>query len=456
MRKTIKRAYKFRFYPQKELVILLAKTFGCSRFIYNYILDYCIKHYHSKEYKITDDFGDLITIPNKEYKSLSGNDRINYIKILKQNSQYSFLNEISSIALQQSVKHLNTAYEKFFNKEASFPQFKKKINKNSFTITGKNSIHFSKDFLKDKEFYLPKYNKSLKIKFSRDFNHLAVSSYTVSQEPSGKYYISFLVEEDIIEKDIINISNNTKQKTSIDLGLKTHAKTYNGKEFQNCNLPKSLKNIDVKIRKNQRLLSSKEKGSKNRNKQRIKVARLHEKRNNIISDYYQKLSSTIINENQDIVLEDLNIKGMVKNRKLSKNISNVAWGKFLNMLNYKADWHNRNITRVNRFYPSSKECSKCGHINHGLKLSHRTWQCPNIECNAIHDRDENACINLYNYDEIKYQSDLKYKYRNKKLSKTTVGAMVKACGGNIRPEVSRIIRSKKKKALPNETRILVL
>lgn len=439
MENIIKRAYKFRFYPQNDLKILLAKTFGCDRFVFNKTLAFSEQHYKNK-FTNKD-------ILNPEYKSLSPKDRLQYLTVLKNIPEYSWLKEVSSIALQQSIRHLNTAYEKFFNKKSAYPQYKKKLNRNSFTITGQNSIHFDKDFLNNQLFYLPKYKKPLKIKFSRQFNHLAVSSYTISQDPSGKYFISFLVEEDLAIKEI----KDDKSKCSIDLGLKTHAKVYNGEIFTDYNLPALLKNIDVKLRKSQSLLSRKKKGSKNRNKQRVKVAILHEKRNNILKDYYQKLSTQLINKNQVIIREDLNIKGMIKNRKLSRAIHNVAWGKFVNMLDYKVMWHKRDLIKVDRYYASSKKCSNCEQKNDKLKLSDREWKC---ECGAQHDRDENACINLYNYKEIEYK--LNKRIIKKELSNTAVGTTVEACGGDVRPKSSKRITSMNPKAVSVETRILVL
>ena len=288
--KIIKRAYKFRFYPQNDLKVILAKTFGCSRFVFNKALELSENNYATK---YTDKDKQIL---NPNYKTLSNTDRINYIVTLKQSNPW--LKEVSSIALQQSVKNLNTAYDRFFKGKSGKPQFKKKLNRNSFTITGKGSLHFDKDFTKNKQFYLPKYNKPLNIKFSREFNHLAVSSVTISQEPSGKYFISFLVEEEL------NTTKPINHKVSIDLGIKTHAKVYNGVEFTDFNLPELIKQVDRKITKAQRILSRRVKGSHNRNKQRIIVARLHEKKSNIINDFYHKLSSRLINENQEIIIED--------------------------------------------------------------------------------------------------------------------------------------------------------
>ncbi len=362
--KIIKRAYKFRFYPQNDLKVILAKTFGCSRFVFNKALELSEKNYTTK---FTDKDKQIL---NPEYKPLSNTDRINYIVQLKQSNPW--LKEVTSIALQQSIRHLNTAYDRFFKGKSGKPQFKKKLNRNSFTITGKDSLHFDKDFTKNKQFCLPKYNKPLNIKFSREFNHLAVSSVTISQEPSGKYFISFLVEEELKQ----TIAKN--HKVSIDLGIKTHAKVYDGNQFYDFNLPDLIKSIDKKIVKAQRILS--------------------------------------------------------------RSIHSIAWSRFTSMLEYKSNWKDRELSKANRFYPSSKLCSCCGHINHGLKLKDRTWVC--INCNAQHDRDENACVNLYNYDESSY-----------KCSKT-VGATV--CGGNVRPESLKKITSKKTKAVSYEAGILAI
>ena len=493
MNKSIKRAYKYRFYPQKELIEILAKTFGCVRFVYNQTLYYSEEHFLNKfiytnnnlnsqddsnqaseidkntSNEINKEEEDKNKILNPNYKSLSSTDRINYIKTLKGNKDYNWLNEVSSIALQQSVRHLNEAYNRFFKRQAAKPQYKKKLNRNSFTITGKNSLHFDKDFIHNKQFFLPKYNKPLKIKWGkgkafRTFNHLAVSSVTISQEPSGQYYISFLVNEEIKSKLVTNSDNNPEQRISYDLGLKTTAKVYQGKInesgdkiFNDFKLPELIETINKKIQKQQRILSRKEKRSKNRNKQRIKVARLHEKKSNILKDYYHKLSTQIINENQVIMREDLGVKNMLKNRKLSKAIHNVAWSRFNTMIDYKAQWHNREIITVNRFYPSSKTCSGCGYIYKALTLSERQWTC--VSCNAQHDRDENACLNLYqyydkNHNNVSKISKNKVNTNNsKKNSKAAVGTTVVACGGDVRPVVSKKVTSKKQLAISSEAGI---
>ena len=444
MSNLINKAYKFRFYPQNDLKEILAKTFGCTRFVYNQTLAFSETHYAQKP---------ILESQGLIYKSLTEKDRVNFVKTLKDSIEldplnpnfnqlkYPWLFDVSSVSLQQSAKNLHKDYSRFFKGQSGKPNFKAKhINHNSFTITGQGSIHFDNDFAKNYQFCLPKYKKPLNIKWGKSnkagnkttkrlFNHLAVSSFTISQNPSGQYFISFLVKEEFISKDSIN------NKVSFDLGLKTMAKVYQGKidaegkpVFQDFNLPDLLKAIDKKLRKSQRNLSRREKESKNRDKQRLIVARIHQKRVNIIQDYYQKKSTKLVNENQEIILEDLNISGMKKNRKLSRAIYHVAWKRFVSMIEYKSKWNKRLITKANRFYPSSKTCSKCGHIHHGLKLKDRTWTCPG--CNAQHDRDENACINLYNY-------------------KHTVGTTVNACGGNYfkSNDLSRIVRPKKTKKI---------
>ena len=546
--KIIKKAYKFRCYPNDELKIFLAKHFGCNRFIYNHLLNHSEENFKTKyivQEKLNPQTQEIeqVRIENPDYKSITSTDRINYIKTLKNKEEFQWLKEVSSISLQQSIMHLNTAYERFFTGKSGKPTFKKKLNKNSFTITGKDTLKacFSSDFLKSKKFYLPKTKKALNIQWSQNFNHLAVSSFTVSVNPSGKYFISFLVEKEIKikeikteqgindyinntflnkdEKQVQNYLNNidnalTKDKVrninskhnkddvlkktiellnnkpnsinlnteltttnsngnenshnnyedndlktvlkpiektvktiSFDLGLKTNIKTFNGQEFGDYNLPLLLKEIDKKLKKAQKELSRKKVGSSNRNKQRIKVAKLHEKRSNIIENFYQQLSSKIINENQVIICEDLNIAGMKSNRKLSNAIHSIAWGRFLRMLEYKALWHDRLIIKANRFYASSKICSKCKQKNVNLKLSDRTWICSNPLCLTQHDRDENACINLYQYDDDdefkKEQKNYKLKLaKQKKVKYNTTGTVeidsaqteLNACGDNVRPK----------------------
>lgn len=434
----IKRAYRYRFYPQEELKTLLAQTFGCVRFVYNQVLAYSETHYATKS---------VLESQGLTYQPLSGLDRINYVKILKDTIlpdsnhpkggelQYPWLHQVSSVALQQSARHCNDAYARFFKGLGKKPRFKsKKDHRHAFTITGKGSLRFDPHFASNRQFCLPKYDKPLNIRWGkgrsqRCFNHLNVSSVTISLNPAGQYYISFLVEEAVTPVTPV------RDKVSMDVGLKTTAKWYDGTGFTDIHLPALLKTIDHKIRRAQKSLSRKVKGSHSRERQRLKVATLHQKRTNIITDVYHKLSTTMIRENQTIVMEDLHIKGMKKNRKLSRAIHAVAWGQLFTMIRYKAAWQNRTVTCVPRFYPSSKTCSGCGTIYHGLRLKERTWTCTG--CGSYHDRDENACVNLYQYS-------------------TTVGTTVSAGRGRVRPQPSMLPATKMGTAVVNEAGILGL
>jgi putative transposase len=395
------KAFKFRFYPDSEQVSLLNHFFGSARFVFNQTLSYSINHYKSKEYLITDDYGDLITINNDNFNPLSSTDRINYIKELKLNNPW--LHEVSSIVLQQSIINLNNAYNNFFRKcknssikQKGYPQFKKKHHRQSFRIVGKNSIHFNQDG----SFTLPKFDKPLDIRFSRTFDRDKVSSVTITKEPNGHYYISFLSQDNYKRCSSIN------NKIAFDSGIKTNISTYDGNKHQGFNLP-DLKHLLKKIKLNQRQLSRKVKGSNNRNKQRIKLARLYAYKENKVNDFYHKLTSTIVNENQMIVVEDLNFNSMksidsnnkYQGKNIRKNLQQISLSKIYNFIEYKAKWYGKTLIYADKYYPSSKKCStlNCNYINHELSLSDRTWKCP--QCKNVHDRDENAALNLYDYNE---------------------------------------------------------
>ena len=404
-----KKAFKFRFYPDSEQILLLKHIFGSVRFVYNKTLDYSIQHYASKENKFIDDFGNLIIIPNNDFKSLSSNDRVNYLTDLK--IEFPWLYNISSIALQQSVRHLNDAYTNFFKKVKSnvkgnlgFPKFKKKGNRNSFKIVGTNSLHFDKNG----SFTLPKFNKALNIKFSRDFDRNKVSSVTVSKEPNGHYFICFL------SKDNHKILPSKNEKLAFDSGIKNNITSFNGKlnsdkkeVFNNFNLP-DLKGLLNRINFIQKELSRKVKGSNNRNKYRnkyrLKLAKLHAKKENIVKDFYHKFSFNIVNKNQVIIVEDLNLNSMKENKSpnlknVRKSLQQISLSKIYEYIEYKALWYGKTFIRAERYYPNSKLCStvNCEYIYHELQLSERTWEGP--DCKKVHDRDNNAALNLFNYEE---------------------------------------------------------
>jgi len=363
------KSYKYRIYPNNSQSKFISKHFGCVRFIYNWALDKKIKLYET------------------EKKSLSYFDLANELTILKQDTQYEWLNEIYSQALQMSLRNLDVAFKRFFRLKTRFPKFKsKKNNHQSYQLPQNVSINFETNKVK-----IPKLGL-IKTKINREFIG-KIKTCTISKVPSKKFYISILVDdkqEQIISKPKTQISTTL----GIDLGISTFATYSNGIKIKN---PKYLKNTLNQLKFQQRKLSKKIIGSNNRNKQRIKVAILHEKVSNQRNDFFDKLTYNLTHENQveSIALETLDIKQMLQNKYLSQSISNVSWSKFISMLEYKCNWYNKNLIFIGQFEPSSKICSHCGTSNKDLKLSDRIWTC-NI-CNTEHDRDINAAKNIKNF-----------------------------------------------------------
>jgi len=310
-------------------------------------------------------------------------------------NELEWLKEPDKNALQYSLKNLDRAYQNFFreikkgNKNQGFPKFKSK--KNNFKSYRTICLYFKNKIpsieIKNNKIKLPKL-KSVKYVKSREIEGKIIS-VIINQVPSGKYFIDICFETDNIEKEKLN------SKIGIDLGIKNYAILSNGEKIDN---PKCYKKYEQKLKKEQRKLSNKQKGSKNRNKQRIKFAKIHEKILNCRNDFLHKLSTKLINENQVICLENLKVIEMLKNRKsklMNKNMSDVSWYEFKRQLLYKGDWYGRNIILIDQYFPSSQLCSNCGFKNEKLKeLDVREWICPN--CNSIHDRDINAAINIKN------------------------------------------------------------
>ena len=357
----MQKGIEFRIYPNKEQQNLINQTFGCCRLVYNLGLE----------------------MRNKAFEN---GEKTNYSKTcamlteLKRNDEFSFLRDVDSVALQQSLRDLDRGFVNFFEKRARHPRFKGKHNNHQSyrTINQKNKIRIVGKYIK-----LPKLGY-VKIKQSMGIGH--INNAIIKRTPSGKYFVVLNVE---FEPEV---KQNAGGSIGIDVGIKEFYSDSNGNAVSN---PKFLEKSSKKLRREQRRLSRKQKGSNNRNKQRIKVAKVYEKITSQRNDFLQKISTMLISENQVICIEDLKIKNMVRNRKLARCISSVSWGKFFNMLEYKANWYGNEIIKVPTMYPSSQTCSCCGYKNPLVKnLSVRKWECPN--CHTKHDRDTNASINILN------------------------------------------------------------
>ena len=355
----VHKAFKFRLLPTKEQEVLLAKHFGCSRFIYNHFLEEKQKHY----------------LENKE--TLKFNVCQNMLIKQKKDEGYEWLKEVNSQCLVSTLLHVETAYTNFFRKKSKFPRFKSKKNKNSFQIPQHVTLK------ENNVVQIPKFKEGIKFIRHRELKGV-IKSATISKSTTGKYYISFLC---VVEKPTKH--KKTGKSIGIDLGIKDFIITSEGQRYAN---PKFTKKYEVKLARKQRILSRKQKGSKGRDKARLSVAKVHEKITNSRNDMQHKVSSKLVGDYDLIAIEDLNVKGMVNNHKLAKAISDVAWSSFVTKLKYKAEWNDKEVIVIDRFYPSSKTCSCCNNVKESLSLDERTWTCS--KCNTIHDRDVNASKNI--------------------------------------------------------------
>ena len=365
------KSYKFRIYPTEEQEIFFAKTFGCVRKVYNLMLNDRKKAYE----EVKNDPSKKMTFPTPA----------------KYKKEFPFLKEVDSLALANAQLHLDKAYKNFFrDKSVGFPRFKSKKNPvQSYTTNNQKGtvVLIDSKFIK-----VPKLKSLVRIKLHRQPKGM-IKSATISRHSSGKYYISLLCKEEISELP------KTNSAIGIDLGITDFAILSDGQKIDNH---KFTSKMEKKLKREQRKLSrrallAKQKGinlfeAKNYQKQKRKVARLHEKVMNQRTDFLNKLSTEIIKNHDIICIEDLNVKGMLRNHKLARSISDVSWSSFVAKLQYKADWYGREIIKVNQWFPSSQICSECGHKDGKKPLDIREWTCP--ICHTHHDRDINASINI--------------------------------------------------------------
>lgn len=356
----IKRAYRFRFYPTPEQELILARTFGCARFAYNHMLRLRTDAWFQRQERVG-------------YHETSA-----ALTKLKREPEFAWLNEVSSVPVQQALRHLQTAFANFFAKRARYPSFKRKDGPQSAEYTT-SAFKWDGGVLK-----LAKMDAPLTVRWSRSLPKGATpTTVTVSRDTAGRYFVSMLCD------DTVSAKRKTKGRVGVDLGLTHFATLSTGEKIA---APNTFRRNEAKLAKLQRRLAKKTKGSARRAKAKLKVARLHAKIADSRRDFLHKLSTRLINENQVIAVESLSVSNMQKNRCLAKSISDASWSEFVRQLEYKAYWYGRTLVGIDRWYPSSKRCSDCGYTVAKLPLSVREWTCP--ECGSIHDRDINAARNV--------------------------------------------------------------
>ncbi len=374
----------------------MARTFGCARCVYNWALRLRTDAYYERHERIG-------------YHEASA-----ALTTLKQQPESIWLNEVSSVPLQQALRHLDKAFRNFFERRTRYPTFKKKRGRQAATYA---SSAFRWE-AKTRALTLAKMDAPLDIHWSRSFTGTP-STVTISKDSAGRYFVSFLVEEEIMALPVVNAM------VGVDVGLKDVAVFSTGEKIAN---PKHLHKSERKLKHAQRNLARKQQGSKNREKARRKVACVCAKIADQRADSLHKLTTRVIRENQVICVESLVVKHMVRNHSLAKSISDAGWGELVRQLDYKAAWYGRTLVKIDRWYPSSQRCHVCGYINTALTLDVRAWTCPNPECGTNHDRDINAAKNIL-----------------------AVGLTVNACGETIRP--ARAMPSMPTPARPSEAGI---
>jgi len=385
------KAFKYRFYPTPEQETLLRRTMGCARLVHNRALALRTEAWYERQERIG-------------YPETS-----TMLTNWKKQEDLDFLNEVSCVPLQQGLRHLQTAFTNFFAGRAEYPNFKKKHHGGNAEFT-KSAFKW-----KDGKVFLAKCLQPLDIRWSRQLPVGAEpSTITVKLSPSGRWTVSLLVDVQI------ETLPESPHQIGLDLGITSLIALSNGEKIAN---PKSFKKKRKKLRKAQKVLSRKKKGSNNRHKARLKVAKVHVEISDTRKDFLHKLTTRLVRENQVIAVEDLAVKNMVKNQKLSLSISDASWGEIVRQLEYKCNWYGRTFVKIDRWFPSSKRCGHCGHIVDKLPLNIREWDCP--KCGSHHDRDVNAARNIL-----------------------AAGLAVSVCGATVRPEQSKSVKAGAKKQKP--------
>ncbi|MEB3178837.1 MAG: RNA-guided endonuclease TnpB family protein [Nostocaceae cyanobacterium] len=357
----MEKAYRYRFYPTIEQESVLRRTIGCVRLVFNRALAARTEAWYSRQERV-------------DYVQTSA-----LLTQWKKQNDLQFLNEVSSVPLQQGLRHLQSAFTNFFAGRARYPNFKKKRNGGSAEFT-KAAFRW-----KDGQVYLAKCFQPLPIRWSRQLPACCEpTTITIRLDPSGRWFVSLRIDDPRDEK-----LQTVDSAIGLDVGISSLVTLSTGEKIAN---PKAFDQHYQKLKKSQKALSRKQKGSRNRDKARLKVARIQASISDSRKDHLHKLTTQLVRENQTIAVEDLAVKNMVKNPKLARAISDAGWGEFVRQLEYKTKWYGRTLVKIDRWFPSSKRCGNCGHIVERLPLSIREWDCPN--CGTHHDRDVNAAQNI--------------------------------------------------------------